>query len=55
MIIPKEIPSFNAWKNGITEDYNYYLRTYEMEVVGYEVKLDRFKKLLVLLTEGNDN
>ncbi len=55
MIISKEISSFNAWKNGITEDYNYYLRTYEMEIVGYEVKLDRFKKLLNLLKEVNNN
>jgi hypothetical protein len=40
LLIPKEIPSFDSWKNGITEDYDYYLRKYEMEIVGYESKLD---------------
>ena len=55
LLLPKEIPSFDSWKNGITEDYDYYLRKYEMEIVGYESKLDRFKKLLVLLKDVNDN
>lgn len=49
LLLPKVIPSFDSWKNGITEDYDYYLRTYEMEIVGYESKLDRFKKLLNVL------
>ena len=55
LLMPKVIPSFDSWKNDITADYNYYLRTYEMEIVGYESKLDRFKKLLVLLKEVNNN
>lgn len=53
LLLPKVIPSFDSWKNGITDDY--YLRTYEMEIVGYESKLNRFKKLLVLLKEVNNN
>ena len=55
LLLPKEIPSFDSWKNGITEDYDYYLRKYEMEIVGYESKLDRFKKLLNVLKEVKDN
>ena len=55
LLMPKVIPSFDSWKNGITEDYDYYLSKYEMEIVGYESKLDRFKKLLVLLKEVKDN
>ena len=55
LLLPKEIPSFDSWKNGITEDYDYYLRKYEMEIVGYESKLDRFKKLLNVLKEVNNN
>ena len=55
LLLPKEIPSFDSWKNGITEDNNYYLRKYEMEIVGYESKLDRFKKLLNVLKEVKDN
>ena len=53
--LPKEIPSFDSWKNSITEDNDYYLRKYEMEIVGYESKLDRFKKLLNVLKEVKDN
>ena len=55
LLLPKEIPSFDSWKNGITEDYDYYIRKYEMEIVGYESKLDRFKKLLNVLKEVKDN
>ena len=55
LLTPKEIPSFDLWKNGITEEYDYYLSKYGMEIVGYESKLDRFKKLLVLLKEVNNN
>lgn len=55
VIIPKEILSFNAWKAGIYENYEYYLRTYEIEIVGYETKLDGFKKLLNVLKEVKDN
>ena len=44
-----------SWKNSITEEYDYYLRKYEMEIVGYESKLDRFKKLLNVLKEVKDN
>lgn len=55
LLLPKEIPSFDSWKNGITEEYDYYLRKYEMEIVGYESRLDRFKKLLNVLKEVNDN
>ena len=53
-MLPKEIPSFDSWKNSITEDNDYYLRKYEMEIVGYESKLDRFKKLLNVLKEVKD-
>ena len=55
MIIPKEIPSFDSWKNDITEDYDYYICKYEMEIVGYESKLYRFKTLLNVLKEVKDN
>lgn len=55
LLVPKAIPSFDSWKNGITDEYNYYLRKYEMEIVGYESKLDRFKKLLNVLKEVKDN
>lgn len=55
LLLPKEIPSFDSWKNSITEDNDYYLRKYEMEIVGYESKLDRFKKLLNVLKEVKDN
>ena len=53
--MPKIIPSFARWKNDIIEEYKYQIHRYESDIVTYEVKLDRFKKLLVLLTEGNDN
>lgn len=55
LLMPKVIPSFDSWKNDITEDYDYYLRTYETEIVNYETRIDRFKKLLSLLKEVNDN
>ena len=55
LLMPKIIPSFARWKNDIIEEYKYQIHRYESDIVTYEVKLDRFKKLLVLLTEGNDN
>ena len=55
LLLPKVIPSFDLWKNGITEEYDYYLSKYGMEIVGYESKLDRFKKLLNVLKEVNNN
>lgn len=55
LLISKEIVDFNKWKNDIIEEYKYQIHRYESDIVTYEVKLDRFKKLLVLLTEGNDN
>jgi hypothetical protein len=55
LLLPKEIPSFVKWKNDIIEEYKYQLNRYESDIVTYEVKLDRFKKLLVLITESNDN
>lgn len=55
LLMPKAIPSFDSWKNDITADYNYYLRTYDLEIVNYETRIDRFKKLLALLKEVKDN
>ena len=55
LLMPKIIPSFARWKNDIIEEYKYQIHRYESDIVTYEVKLDRFKKLLNLLKEVNNN
>lgn len=55
LLTPKQIFDFIRWKTDIIEEYKYQLNRYESDIVTYEVKLDRFKKLLVLITESSDN